>query len=355
MENAVSPITLSVVLPNYNHASVLPVALRALLDQSRAPDEIVVVDDGSTDHSRDLLAEIASREPSIRVITLTENAGAIPALNRGLAASRGRYVYLAAADDWVLPGFFERATRQLESAPNLGFFCGASRLVDGPSGRAIGSRPAAMPLYRGGALTPDRVKRLLRTTDNWALTGASVFRRDALVGAGGFDERLGSFADGILVRKVALRHGFYFDPRTVAVWAVYPESVSRRTATDPELAAASLHRLPESLADDGSFPSWYPAVFARRWRFAVGRIAIGARPYDTSALAAVGFSSPVDGLVLGRLCSSLPQGLGRIVGLAWLTARVRPVALRGLGRLALSAYHRRCASTDVEWTPTRVY
>ena len=123
--------TLSVVLPNYNHGDVIARALEALLHQERRPDEIVVVDDGSTDDSRDVIARFAARSASIRVLVNEQNQGVIAALIRGLEAAGGDYVYFAASDDWVMPGFFKLALEMLEQNPTLGLFCGESVLRDG--------------------------------------------------------------------------------------------------------------------------------------------------------------------------------------------------------------------------------
>src|SRR5437879_10432527 len=95
--------TLSVVLPNFNHARLLPRAIRGLLAQERPADEILVVDDGSTDDSLSVIEAIAAVTPSITLLRNETNRGVIPTLARGLRAAQGRYVYFAAADDWVLP------------------------------------------------------------------------------------------------------------------------------------------------------------------------------------------------------------------------------------------------------------
>ena len=113
---------LSVVLPNYNHAEYLPRALDALLSQGRPPDEIIVVDDCSTDGSRDIIARYAARHPSIRLLPNETNVGVIPTLSRGLGETRGQFVYFGAADDFVLPGFFEAAISTLQSYPQAGLF-----------------------------------------------------------------------------------------------------------------------------------------------------------------------------------------------------------------------------------------
>src|SRR5579864_5922652 len=147
--NAMPP-TLSVVVPNCNHAKFIGRALAALLSQERVADEIIVIDDGSTDDSVAVIARIAAEAPAIRLLRNPGNVGVIPTLQRGLEAARGKYVYFAASDDWVLPGFFALALRRLEAEPDTGLFCGEAILIDGHTSRPIAVRPAVRPRMRGG-------------------------------------------------------------------------------------------------------------------------------------------------------------------------------------------------------------
>jgi len=91
---------------------------------------------------------------------------------------------------------------------------------------------------RAGPIDAAGVNELLRSTDNWILTGSAVFRRECVIWAGGFDPRLSSFADGFVARKIALRYGFYFEPKIVASWVVFPDSVSRRRREPPQVGQA---------------------------------------------------------------------------------------------------------------------
>jgi glycosyltransferase involved in cell wall biosynthesis len=84
--------TLSVVLPNYNHGKLIARAITALLTQERPPDEIVIVDDGSTDDSLRVIAALAAGTKAIRVIANQTNEGATAALARGLEACGGTEV-----------------------------------------------------------------------------------------------------------------------------------------------------------------------------------------------------------------------------------------------------------------------
>jgi glycosyltransferase involved in cell wall biosynthesis len=328
--------TLSVILPNYNHGLLLPRAIRALLAQERRPDEIVIVDDGSSDNSRAVIEELGRSSPTLRVLWNRANRGAIPTLNRGIEAATGRYVYLAAADDWILPGFFKLALAALEANPDCGLFCGESLLVDGPTNRPTGVRPPARPAHRAGSISAGQTQALLRRIDNFILTNSCIFRRDCIAAAGHLDETLGPFADGIMARKIALTHGFYFVPRIVACWAVYPESYSRQAASDLDQARNFLNRIPARLAAGPAFPPWYADVFARRWRFATSRLALDAKPVDHQRVLAMGARSRLDRLVL-RAIGALPsRSLAGVMMLAWLALRLRPTSLIALARTALA-------------------
>lgn len=90
---------ISIVIANYNYARYLGAAVDSALDQTHSELEVVVVDDGSTDDSREVLASYGDR---VRVL-LQDNAGQRAAINAGVAASRGEIVCLLDSDDIFLP------------------------------------------------------------------------------------------------------------------------------------------------------------------------------------------------------------------------------------------------------------
>jgi len=97
---------ISVVIPSYNRADLLPSTLDAILSQTASPREVIVVDDGSRD---DTLAVLARYQSSVRVITI-ENSGSIVARNVGLRAAVGTLVAFCDSDDLWRPDFLERMT-----------------------------------------------------------------------------------------------------------------------------------------------------------------------------------------------------------------------------------------------------
>jgi glycosyltransferase involved in cell wall biosynthesis len=92
----------SVIIPVYNKAAVLPGCLQSVQNQSLRDLEIIVVDDCSQDQSRDVLAQAARVDPRIRVVVNKQNLGAARARNRGLVKATGRFVQFTDADD-ILP------------------------------------------------------------------------------------------------------------------------------------------------------------------------------------------------------------------------------------------------------------
>jgi glycosyltransferase involved in cell wall biosynthesis len=340
---------LSVVLPNYNHGQYLSRAIDAIAAQSSVRDEIIVIDDASSDNSREILIDCQGRHSNLTVLFNQRNLGTLSGLQRGLELAKGRYVYFAAADDQILPGFFRNAINALEVAPTVGLFCAETILVDGPTGRQVGRRPVVRPLRTAGPLSAKDVESLLQRADNFIHTGSTIFRRRALLDKGGFMIEAGSFSDGLLARKIALTEGMWFMPTAVATWHIHAGGLSRQTALTVEKAIDALVVLPALIARDRDFPSWYGELFQRRWRFGSARLALDVTPPDNALLAAMVPDTRVDQAVISALAPFLRFRAARLTTLAWLTLRLRPYRLRDLAVTALHRWTESSAASDETW------
>lgn len=94
----------SIVIPAYNAARCLPETLATIVAQTTAPDEVIVVDDGSVDGT----ADVASAHPVVTRVLTRENGGICPARNDGIEASTGELVFNLDADDLWHPEYLER-------------------------------------------------------------------------------------------------------------------------------------------------------------------------------------------------------------------------------------------------------
>ena len=107
--------SVSVVVPTFNRAGLIGSTLDAILTQDHPAAEIVVVDDGSTDATPDVLSAYAGRVRTIR----TGNGGDLAARNVGLHAASGRLVAFCDSDDLWRPGFLAAMARLWRQAPGL--------------------------------------------------------------------------------------------------------------------------------------------------------------------------------------------------------------------------------------------
>jgi glycosyltransferase involved in cell wall biosynthesis len=120
----VHQLRLSIVVNNYNYARFLPEALDAALRQMHQEDELIVVDDGSTDESLVLLQKY-ELERGIRVIR-QENQGQMRAVRTGIEAAQGDIVVLLDSDDYFLDGYLGRLRRIYAEHTDVSFvFCNA--------------------------------------------------------------------------------------------------------------------------------------------------------------------------------------------------------------------------------------
>lgn len=328
---AVMPV--SVVLPNFNDAEVLPRALHALLAQSPAALEIIVVDDGSSDESVSVIERFQARHPSIRLIRNGTNLGIVASVKRALEIARGEFLLCASSDDFVLPGLFKRARDSLSENPDAAFFCASVALVDSHD-RITGIRPVTTPGLSRGHLSPDDVRRAIKSTDFWVIGTSTIYRRKLLAEIGYFDPALGSIGDVLANRLLAFRHGFCFDPAVLGVYNKSPASFSGRSAlsvdNSRQVLAAAQAWMAAKLPEDVKVQ--HAKLFDRRMRFGLARLWIvwrDQKKLNVDAISDIAKFDNRDRAVL-RFLAGLPLLLSSALVLAWMTLRLRPFGIAGM-------------------------
>lgn len=163
----------SVVVLNFNYARFLPRVLDAVLAQTWPRLEVLVVDDASTDGSREVIARYGER---VKPVLQRENRGQGGAINAGFAHSRGELVFFLDADDWLYPHAVERVVGAWTPEVSLVHF--RLHLVDA-QGRVIDTYPAPEIALDSGDVVPS----LLTSGRYEALvTSGNAFSRAALAG-----------------------------------------------------------------------------------------------------------------------------------------------------------------------------
>jgi len=159
---------ISVIIPTYQHADSLPACLESVFAQAYQPIEVIVVDDGSTDNTQEVLADYQDRIVSIK----QANAGSNPARNRGLKEAKGEYVIFCDADVTMSPKMLETMFNALEQHPYASYAY---------SGFWFGWKH-----FKGVAFSADELKRL-----NFVHTSSLVRKADFP----GFDEQIRRLQD----------------------------------------------------------------------------------------------------------------------------------------------------------------
>jgi glycosyltransferase involved in cell wall biosynthesis len=203
-------LTVSAIVPNYNHAAFVARAIRSILNQGPSLTELLLIDDASTDDSVARIEGAIRGDPRARLLRNESNRGVIPTLNRGLAEVRGDLVLLAAADDEYLPDMAGAACAALAAHPGAAFACGD--LILAPEGGT--EQPVSLPFgYEARYVAPAELIALARRRNVMIFSASALMRRDAILAAGGLLPELRWHGDWLLLFVLALRHGFCYVPR----------------------------------------------------------------------------------------------------------------------------------------------
>lgn len=253
-----APPEVSVVMPVYNAAGTLDVAVTSVLAQSLERIEVILVDDGSSDDSVARALALAARDGRVRIFQHPANRGQAAARNLAIDAARGRWIALVDADDEIGPD-------RLRTMVDAGDATGADLIAD--SVEFAGMRRAGAPRRLHACETPDGRAQVLTLealiASDIPLNGLCSFGylkpllRRAFLERWGlrYDEEL-RFSEDLNLYAQALLRGAHFllDPGTRYVYNQTPVSVSRNGRVLPEIASQALlnnQRLRELAAASG--------------------------------------------------------------------------------------------------------
>lgn len=164
----------SAIIPCYNSQATIGRAITSLLTQTVAIDQIIVINDGSTDESLQVVHDLQQKHSSIIVID-QENKGVCAARNAGIEQAKGTYLLTLDADDYFEDTFVEKALKKFEEDDDLGaVMCGYVRVVNGKK---------ILPYI------PPEITLESCLINNGALS-CLLFKKDAVVKAGLYHEAM---------------------------------------------------------------------------------------------------------------------------------------------------------------------
>lgn len=216
------PPKVSVLLPVYNAEKFLRKTIESILAQSFRDFELILINDGSTDQSENVMREFS--DPRLVIVNNEENLKLIATLNRGIALARGAYLARCDADDIYAPDRFEKQVRYLDAHPDISvlgtdaWYINEADVVTGTT-RFFPSKPA------------DVLARLF--TSSPVFHPSVMMRTEALRAVGGYS------ANAVHAEDYALWLAFSKDgyglanlPEKLLFYRVHPQSISQSKMTE---------------------------------------------------------------------------------------------------------------------------
>jgi len=186
----------SVIIPVFNHEKYIAECVESVLGQTYRDFEVVVVDDGSTDRTPEILKRYGDRIRYIR----QSNRGGAGALNTAIRNSRGEYIAWLSSDDVFLPAKLEEQVAHFEQHPEVDVTYTDFLVIDG-EGKVTGE--VRSPYY------PDKKRfRYEMFVGNFVNGSSVMFRRKCIEETGYFDEEMRYHADGNMWFRMLKRHEF---------------------------------------------------------------------------------------------------------------------------------------------------
>lgn len=212
-----SPLV-SVVMPVYNRSAIVGEAIESVLQQTYQVWELVIVDDGSTDDTREVIGKYAERDPRVRLVTQSKS-GVSAARNRGIAEARGGLIAFLDSDNQWLEDYLHISVSALEQQPVQLTWTGVRRREANGEVSYIGMQGGRDELLHGMSFIDMNVL---------------VVRKSAIERAGGFDQQIRRWVDfDLVLRLLAAGDGLYV-PIVGVEYEHSAETAGRITTTERE-------------------------------------------------------------------------------------------------------------------------
>jgi glycosyltransferase involved in cell wall biosynthesis len=228
--------TLSVIIAAYNAGEYITRALESVAGQTRTPDEVIVIDDGSTDDTAERIKAFQKRSSLNVILQQQANKGLPATRNIGVRSSRSDLVAFLDADDTIYPQFIEETVRGLDAHPHW-VACFSDRDVVDQAGKLISKdldHPGFQAIKRrhvGGAFWELSDQDLFcKTVSGNLIPMTIVLRRTEIAAAGFFDESLRYAEDQMFLLRVIKRGGvFGYVNESLGIWQRHDNNSTSRS------------------------------------------------------------------------------------------------------------------------------
>ena len=204
--------SIGVIIPNFNQGGSIAETIESILSQTVLPDEIVVIDDASTDDSVEIIRSLSSEVPILRLIRNKKNRGVSYCMNLGTREAQSDLIIYRAADDVFIQNAISNAQKAFQKYPHASIACGETIFFQDEL--TYGTRETLALADQTTFFPPDKLMECWQSDFNLP-SSACITRRNAVLSVGGFKEKARWHADWFCLTTIAMRDGLTFIPHPI--------------------------------------------------------------------------------------------------------------------------------------------
>ncbi len=218
----------SVIIPNYNHASFLRERIESVLNQTYQDIEVIILDDKSTDNSKDIINEYSQHPKVKNIVYNKENSGStFKQWNKGFNIAQGEYIWIAESDDIAHPKFLEKLMEAIGDDKKISLAASAITLID-TSGKEIGFESISKSSYQREYTSKQFIRENLLLGNHLFNASSAIFRKDVLANISQQYSSLRAAGDYLFWIEIA-NHGKIIEiPDRLDYFRIHSSSVTPR-------------------------------------------------------------------------------------------------------------------------------
>jgi glycosyltransferase involved in cell wall biosynthesis len=286
----------SVILPSFNYAQYLPLAVQSVLSQTYSDLELIIIDDCSSDRSREITEECKRLDDRVVTIFHEKNQGLACTRNTGLRASTGKFIALCDADDIWLPNKLKIQLEHFHDNDQVGIVHSEASIIDG-SGSQTGQLFSSLFHLKTQVASGNLFGELCGR--NFLCVPSVILRREALEYAGGFDESLRSLEDWVCWTMVSRKYLFEYVEEPLVQYRMHGASLSHNSKGMAANRVKAISILLEALSDISPRP-----LATMLYSLGMSYLELGEARKAVSAFAKSLAAHPIQLRAWGRFCQA---------------------------------------------------
>ena len=235
-------VEVSIIIPCYNYARYLPASIDSILHQDYPHYEVILIDDGSSDTTWDIMQTYAARYPHFRAFKHETNQGIFKANKRGWDEARGKYLHFFSADDLYHPTCLPKVMHLFQENPHLGLVCTDIAYFHDHT-QEITEKKLLKTCRTPRLFSRNEMIPIFQSTNFWIPGLTCVVKQETLHKYGHLDPKLENISDWFCFHKIALFEGVGYIPETLISMRLHDQTYTSRVKRNKKRRRATYRYL----------------------------------------------------------------------------------------------------------------